>query len=68
MQNGGGPACLRNRIVLSEEEISAIGPRVFLNDSLYQHLCSWVEEFYEDEVDESLLFDFDFIQKNVNSL
>lgn len=68
MQNGGGPACLRNRIVLSEEEISAIGPRVFLNDSLYQRLCSWVEEFYEDEVDESLLFDFDFIQKNHRAL
>jgi succinylarginine dihydrolase len=53
MHNGGGPACLRNRVVLSDEEIAAINARILLDDSLYQELTGWVNRCYR----ESLVFD-----------
>ena len=34
MRNGGGPACLRLRVPLTDAERAAITPRVFLDDSL----------------------------------
>jgi succinylarginine dihydrolase len=50
MQNGGGPACLRLRVVLSEAERKAVSGRVFLDDGLYSELTNWVEQFYRDEL------------------
>ena len=46
MKNGGGPACLRLRVLLSEAEKAAIVPRVFFDDDLYQLLKQWVEKHY----------------------
>ena len=50
MKNGGGPACLRLRVVLSEAEIEVINPRVFLDDALYDELVAWVEKHYRAEL------------------
>lgn len=50
MQNGGGPACLRLRVLLSEAERKAVCGRVFLDDGLYNELISWVETFYREEL------------------
>jgi succinylarginine dihydrolase len=50
MQNGGGPACLRLRVVLSESERSAIGARIWLDDSLHSALVAWVERHYRDRL------------------
>ncbi len=36
MRNGGGPACLRLRVVLSDEERRAINQGVVLTDALYE--------------------------------
>ena len=48
MKNGGGPACLRLRVVLSEIEINAIKPRIMLDEALYQDLKTWVKTHYRD--------------------
>lgn len=48
MQNGGGPACLRNRVVLNQNEMSAMNPAVFLDDKLYKRLVDWVNQHYRD--------------------
>ena len=48
MQNGGGPACLRQRVVLNETEIAATNPAVFINDDVYQTLTDWVNRHYRD--------------------
>ncbi len=50
MCNGGGPACLRLRVVMSEAEISAAHPKVFFDETLYQNLGAWVEKFYPDSL------------------
>ena len=48
MQNGGGPACLRLRVVLSEDERAGVNPATILDDSLYERLVGWVELHYRD--------------------
>jgi succinylarginine dihydrolase len=50
MQNGGGPACLRQRIVLSDEERAAVGARVFWDEELGAELQRWVERHYRDRI------------------
>ncbi len=50
MQNGGGPACLRQRVVLSEAELKAAHAGVFLTSELYTTLTKWVEKHYWDEI------------------
>ncbi len=46
MKNGGGPACLRLRVVLSERELSKAKRDVFMTDWLYAQLTDWVERRY----------------------
>ena len=36
MANGGGPACLRLRVVLTQEERRAVNPAVMMNDTLFK--------------------------------
>ena len=50
MENGGGPACLRQRIVLEEEERAAVRARVFWDDALGQELEAWVRRNYRDRL------------------
>ena len=38
MANGGGPACLRLRVVLTEAERQAVNPAVMMNDALFNQL------------------------------
>lgn len=57
MQNGGGPACLRQRVVLNEAEQAAANQALFMNDNLYTTLTSWVEKHYRDSLSESDLAD-----------
>ncbi|MDR3608672.1 MAG: N-succinylarginine dihydrolase [Oligoflexia bacterium] len=50
MRNGGGPACLRLRVVLTPEEIRGCNPKALLNEALYAQLVSWVERHYRDRL------------------
>lgn len=50
MKNGGGPACLRLRVVLNEAEISAMHQGTLLNDSLFDQLEKWIRDNYRDEL------------------
>ncbi|MFT4629887.1 MAG: succinylarginine dihydrolase [Arenicella sp.] len=50
MKNGGGPACLRLRVALSQAQIDSIQPRVLLNDALYNDLKLWIERHYRDRL------------------
>jgi succinylarginine dihydrolase len=53
MCNGGGPACLRLRVVLTEEQLRAVHPGVMFDDELYAKLVAWVQTHYR----ETLRFD-----------
>jgi succinylarginine dihydrolase len=50
MQNGGGPACLRLRVALSEQELAATNQACLINQSKYEELCSWVNKHYRDRL------------------
>lgn len=63
MRNGGGPACLRNRVVLAEEELQVLSGRVVLDADLLVQLRSWVERHYTEELDFELLKDFAFVER-----
>lgn len=51
MRNGGGPACLRLRVVLRDDEAQALDPRFVLNDARAMQLQAWIERTYPDEID-----------------
>lgn len=50
MRNGGGPACLRLRVVLNDDELQAMHRGVILTDALYERLTMWVEAHYRDQL------------------
>ncbi|GGO87974.1 N-succinylarginine dihydrolase [Marinobacterium nitratireducens] len=57
MSNGGGPACLRLRVVLNDAERAAVNPHTLMNDELYSRLTRWVEKHYRDRLEEKDLTD-----------
>jgi len=50
MRNGGGPACLRLRVVMSEAQIENMQARIFLDENLYVELKGWVNRHYRDSL------------------
>ena len=50
MNNGGGPACLRLRVVLDEDQARAIHQGVVFDNELRDRLIAWVEAHYRDEL------------------
>ena len=50
MNNGGGPACLRLRVVMDDAQQSAMHAGVILTDALYEQLVAWVEKHYRENL------------------
>lgn len=50
MRNGGGPACLRLRVALTEAEEQAMHQGVVMTEPLYHTLVAWVEKHYRDRL------------------
>ncbi len=50
MNNGGGPACLRLRVLLTEPEASALGAHVLYDPALDLRLRAWVQRHYRDRL------------------
>ncbi len=48
MSNGGGPACLRLRVVLSEQELAAVHPAFLVDEARIDQLQAWVRDHYRD--------------------
>lgn len=57
MANGGGPACLRLRVVLTDDERRAVNPAVMMNDTLFATLNDWVDCYYRDRLTQADLAD-----------
>jgi len=68
MKNGGGPACLRLRVVVSEDELTSMHQVVLFSDQLYAELSDWVTNFYRDQLELSDLVDPDLLQKSRTAL
>ncbi|MDE0120011.1 MAG: N-succinylarginine dihydrolase [Bdellovibrionales bacterium] len=68
MWNGGGPACLRLRVVLTEEEARAVHPGVLLHHKLYKKLKNWIQKHYRDRLAPEDLLDPLLITESQNAL
>ncbi len=68
MKNGGGPACLRLRVVLTEEEIAMVHQRVFLTDRLYEELVEWAQNHYREQLHLKELADPNLIRESRTAL
>lgn len=68
MHNGGGPACLRLRVVLTEAERAAVAPGVWLDDEKYVELRQWVTRHYRDALHPDDLADPALLQESQTAL
>ncbi|MBU1384822.1 MAG: N-succinylarginine dihydrolase [Alphaproteobacteria bacterium] len=57
MRNGGGPACLRLRVALTEAELAATNPAMRMTDELHARLSIWAATWYRDSLSPSDLAD-----------
>jgi len=64
MHNGGGPACLRQRIVMNGDEQGALGARVVLDEPLLDTLESWIGRHYRDALTPADLRDPRLLQES----
>ncbi|WP_337021217.1 N-succinylarginine dihydrolase [Pantoea anthophila] len=68
MYNGGGPACLRLRVVLTPQEQQAVNPAVLMNDRLFAALNSWVDRHYRDRLTQADLVDPQLLREGRDAL
>lgn len=68
MRNGGGPACLRTRIALNQNELLATNPGVLMNDRLYNRLVEWVNKHYRDNLKPEDLADPKLVDESQSAL
>ncbi|HIF7627535.1 TPA: N-succinylarginine dihydrolase, partial [Klebsiella pneumoniae] len=68
MANGGGPACLRLRVVLTAEEYQAVNPHVLMNDTLFATLNDWVDRYYRDRLTQADLADPQLLREGCDAL
>lgn len=57
MKNGGGPACLRLRVVLTETELCRVHSGVVLTPTLWEKLFRWASKHYRDQLTPAELAD-----------
>jgi succinylarginine dihydrolase len=68
MKNGGGPACLRLRVLLSDAELAALDGRVLLDDALSADLEVWIQRHYRDELTRDSFRDPDLLEETQRAL
>jgi len=63
MRNGGGPACLRLRVALSQDERAAANPNFLLDTDKIAALETWVQHHYRDRLSTDDLRDPAFMEE-----
>lgn len=48
MRNGGGPACLRLRVPLTDRELALVAPGCRFSDEQHKVLAAWVQRHYRE--------------------
>jgi len=64
MRNGGGPACLRLRVVLTEAELAATNPAQRFGPELHAKLRDWGERRYRDRLAPADLRDVQLVDES----
>ncbi|MDP1836285.1 MAG: N-succinylarginine dihydrolase [Chlamydiales bacterium] len=68
MQNGGGPACLRMRVALTDDQMKALHQPILLTTILYEKLVTWVNAHYRDKLLPADLSDPQLLHETRNAL
>jgi succinylarginine dihydrolase len=68
MRNGGGPACLRLRVVLTDDELAAANAGMRLTDELHGALSVWAANWYRDALTPADLADPALLQESRGAL
>ncbi len=68
MRNGGGPACLRNRITLNSNESRHLKGRVLLDETLFNDLQVWIQKHYRESLAPEDLADPKLLQESRSAL
>ncbi|MEZ5996086.1 MAG: N-succinylarginine dihydrolase [Hyphomonadaceae bacterium] len=68
MRNGGGPACLRLRVVMTPAERAAAAPGFFLDDALAAKLETWIKVHYREEIAPADLADPSLVDETQRAL
>ncbi|MCB9655541.1 MAG: N-succinylarginine dihydrolase [Deltaproteobacteria bacterium] len=68
MHGGGGPACLRLRVVLTDDEFAAVNPGVLFSDALDRALTAWIERHYRDRLRPADLLDPSLMHESRSAL
>jgi len=68
MRNGGGPACLRLRVVLTEAELDATNPAQRFTPGLHTTLADWITRRYRDHLAPADLADPDLLIECLEAL
>lgn len=68
MNNGGGPACLRLRVVVTEQELSKLSTKYKLDEAKAERLGNWIESHYRDTLTPDDLKDPAMVAESRNAL
>lgn len=68
MCNGGGPACLRLRVVLTEQQLRRVHAGVMLDEALYGKLVDWVKRHYRETLTAGELADPALMRESARAL
>ncbi len=68
MRNGGGPACLRLRMVLRGEDLVSLGARVVVDNVLLGELEDWVRRHYRETLAPADLADPSLLEESRRAL
>ncbi|WP_116472886.1 N-succinylarginine dihydrolase [Zobellella maritima] len=68
MRNGGGPACLRLRVAMTDVEHAATNQACLMNETLFARLNQWVDQHYRDRLTLSDLRDPALLQESRTAL
>jgi succinylarginine dihydrolase len=68
MHNGGGPACLRLRVVLTEAERAAVAPGAWVTPKRHAELLAWVNKHYRDRLSADDLADPQLLEETRTAL
>ncbi len=68
MRNGGGPACLRQRVVLTATELEHSNQHCLMNEVKYEQLCQWVNKHYREQITIDTLMDPQLLEESRHAL
>jgi len=68
MRNGGGPACLRLRVPLTDAEVAAVAPGCLWSPERHAALESWVRRHYREELAPADLADPQLLRESRTAL